>query len=119
MDKAHLLIDANSSRVCRKRGKERYTALGVNVARDCGDKSLSIAAASEVRVCADGTHFREAGRGQSLTSHCSVGCCSRACVCLDRRSETQIFVDPGAFCRYRSTHPTLSRSSAEVHVKNG
>src|ERR1700750_1108799 len=67
MDKAHLLIDA---RVCRKRGKERYTALGVNVARDCGDKSLSIAAASEVRVFADGTHFREAGRGQSLTSHC-------------------------------------------------
>jgi hypothetical protein len=27
----------------------------------------------------------------------SVGCCSRARVCLDRRSETQIFVDPGAF----------------------
>jgi hypothetical protein len=26
-----------------------------------------------------------------------VGCCSRARVCLDRRSETQIFVDPGAF----------------------
>jgi hypothetical protein len=29
----------------------------------------------------------------------SVGCCSRARVCLDRRSETQIFVDPGAFFR--------------------
>ena|ERR1700733_7961740 len=27
----------------------------------------------------------------------SVGCCSRARVCLDRRSETQIFVDPAAF----------------------
>jgi hypothetical protein len=27
----------------------------------------------------------------------SVGCCSSARVCLDRRSETQIFVDPGAF----------------------
>jgi len=27
----------------------------------------------------------------------NVGCCSRARVCLDRRSETQIFVDPAAF----------------------
>jgi hypothetical protein len=27
----------------------------------------------------------------------SVGCCSRARVCLDRRLETQIFVDPAAF----------------------
>jgi hypothetical protein len=27
----------------------------------------------------------------------SVGCCSCARVCLDRRSETQIFVDTGAF----------------------
>src|SRR5258707_1328697 len=27
----------------------------------------------------------------------SVGCCSRARVCLDRRSETQKFVDPAAF----------------------
>jgi hypothetical protein len=26
-------------------------------------------------------------------------CCSLARVCLDRRSETQIFVDPGAFMR--------------------
>jgi len=34
----------------------------------------------------------------------SVGCCSRARVCLDRRSETQIFVDPAAFMRtYIST----------------
>jgi hypothetical protein len=32
----------------------------------------------------------------------SVGCCSRARVCLDRRSETQIFVDPGAFIRTRA-----------------
>ena len=59
MDEAHLLIDANSSRVGLKRGQERDAALGVNVARDCGDKSLSIAAAAEVRVCADGTHFRD------------------------------------------------------------
>src|SRR5260370_40884106 len=29
----------------------------------------------------------------------SVGCCSRARVCLDRRSETKIFVDPAAFLR--------------------
>ena len=29
----------------------------------------------------------------------SVGCCSRARVCLDRRSETQIFADPAAFLR--------------------
>ena len=27
----------------------------------------------------------------------SVGCCSRARVCLDRRSKTQIFVHPAAF----------------------
>src|SRR6202022_1465338 len=27
----------------------------------------------------------------------SVGCCSRARVCLDLRSENQIFVDPAAF----------------------
>jgi hypothetical protein len=38
MDKAHLLIDANSSRVGLKRGQEWYAALGMNVARDCGDK---------------------------------------------------------------------------------
>ena len=36
----------------------------------------------------------------------SVSCCSRARVCLDRRSETQIFVDPGAFIR---TYPDLTR----------
>src|ERR1700722_14427832 len=70
MDEAHLLIDANSSRVGLKRGQERHAALEVNVARDCGDKSPSIAAAAEVRGCADGTHLREAGRCQSLTSHC-------------------------------------------------
>jgi hypothetical protein len=50
MDKAHLLVDANSSRVGLKR-QEWDTALGMNVARDCGDKSLSIAGAAEVRVC--------------------------------------------------------------------
>src|ERR1700736_3175574 len=71
MDEAHLLIDANSSRVGLKRGEERHAALGVNVACDCGDKSLRIAATAEVRVRADGAHFREAGRGQSLASHCS------------------------------------------------
>ena len=36
----------------------------------------------------------------------SLGCCSRARVCLDRRSETQIFVDPVA-CRYRSRQSDL------------
>src|ERR1700733_481332 len=36
----------------------------------------------------------------------SVGCCSRARVCLDRRSETQIFVDPGAFV---GTDPPIKR----------
>src|SRR5437899_2793797 len=71
MNKTHLLIDANSSRVGLKRGQERHAALGVNVARDCGDKSLSIAVAAEVRVRADSAHFREAGRSQSLASHCS------------------------------------------------
>src|SRR5260370_23150766 len=70
MDKAHLLIDANSSCVGLKRGQKRNAALGVNVARDCGDKSLSIAAAAEVRVRADGAHFPECGRSQSLASHC-------------------------------------------------
>jgi hypothetical protein len=38
----------------------------------------------------------------------SVGCCSRARVCLDRRSETQIFVDPGAFCRYQAVFDEFS-----------
>src|SRR5712691_3662936 len=32
--------------------------------------SPRVAATAEVRVRADGAHFREAGRGQSLTSHC-------------------------------------------------
>src|SRR6266705_6456402 len=71
MDKAHLLIDVNSSCVGLNRGQERHPALGVYDARDCGDKSQSIAAATEVRVRADGAHFREADRGQSLASHCS------------------------------------------------
>src|ERR1700757_674836 len=70
MDEAHPLIDANSSRVGLKRGQEWHAALGMHVARDCGDKSLSIAAAAEVRVRADGAHFHEAGPGQSLASHC-------------------------------------------------
>src|ERR1700756_3207698 len=34
--------------------------------------------------------------GKPHLTFVSVGCCSRARVCLDRRSETQIFVDPGA-----------------------
>src|SRR5258708_6102394 len=43
--------------------------------------------------------LRSSGRltGKPHLTLVSVGCCSRARVCLDRRSETQIFVDPGAF----------------------
>ena len=69
MDKAHLLIDADSCRVGLKRGQERRAALGVNVARDCCDKRLSIAAAAEVWVCADCAHLRETGGGKSLAGH--------------------------------------------------
>jgi hypothetical protein len=44
-----------------------------------------------------------------------VGCCSRARVCLDRRSETQMFVDPGAFL---GTDPIV-RSEAELGWRIG
>jgi hypothetical protein len=46
------------------------------------------------------------GGGQTAPYSVSVGCCSRAHVCLDRRSETQIFGDPGAFV---GTEPLIQR----------
>ena len=61
MEKAHLLIDTNSCRVGFKRSQEWHPAVGLNVARDYGDKSLRIAAAAEVSVRADRAYFREAG----------------------------------------------------------
>jgi hypothetical protein len=85
MDKAHLLIDANGSRVGLKRDQEWHAALGMNVARDFGDKSLSIPAAAEVRWQHNvatttksvrhndvhGAHKKGKRREQSpLTSHC-------------------------------------------------
>src|ERR1700723_3526879 len=71
MNEAHLLIDANRSRVGLKRSQERHSALGLNIARDSGDKSLGIPATTKVRVRADRDHLCENGGRQSLARHCS------------------------------------------------
>src|SRR5437899_12920673 len=82
-----------------------------------------------------GPYIVERGRATaSLVPDCSwitgkphltlvrVGCCSRARVCLDRRSETQIFVDTAALLRtyyFRSSSMVLryidTKAQSDIH----
>lgn len=67
---AQAAIDANGGCVCRKDVQHGVFVTHEDVCHDLRDEHSGVAAASGVRVRADGAYLGIAGHVQSLTGHC-------------------------------------------------